>query len=135
MDPLFGLGGGGYPQPSISSARTAPAPSAEDLRIRDTARNFEAAMVATMVESMMVTGKVETFGGGHAEEMWRSFQARAIADQIAAQGGIGLARSVETAMRSYGAAPAPRPEIPPLSEARGSGHPETAADPGISGAR
>lgn len=131
-DPVSGPGGWSPPE---AATRPALAPSREDLRIRETARDFEAAMIATMVESMMVTGKVETFGGGHAEEMWRSFQARAIADQIAAQGGVGLARSVESAMRGYGAAPAPRPEIPPLSEARDSVRPETAADRGISAAR
>jgi peptidoglycan hydrolase FlgJ len=114
----------------------APSPSPEDLRIRRTARAFESSVIATMVESMLATGEVETFGGGHAEQMWRSFQARAIADQIAAQGGIGIARSVEGAMRAYGGAPQPGAgAAPPPIGAEGSADRMKEADRDTSGAR
>jgi hypothetical protein len=41
-------------------------------------------------------------GGGHGEEMWRSFLARAIAEEIAEGGRTGIAQSVETAIAGYG---------------------------------
>jgi Rod binding domain-containing protein len=58
------------------------------------ASEFEAVFLSTVVEGMLKTGQAETFGGGHAEEMWRSVMARAYADQITAAGGIGLAEAV-----------------------------------------
>lgn len=65
------------------------------------ALDFEKQVVTTMVEDMLKTSKVETFGGGHAEEMWRSFLARGIADSIVDSGGIGLAGSVNAAITAY----------------------------------
>lgn len=65
------------------------------------ALDFEKQVVTTMVEDMLKTSKVETFGGGHAEEMWRSFLARGIADSIVDSGGIGIAGSVNAAITAY----------------------------------
>lgn len=65
------------------------------------AREFEAAFLAQAVEEMMRSVKTGDFGGGHGEEMWRSFLARAFADQIAAQDMTGLAGSVEAAITAY----------------------------------
>jgi len=65
------------------------------------AREFEAAFLSQAVEEMLRSVKSGSFGGGHGEEMWRSFLARAFADQIAAQDITGLASSVETAIAAY----------------------------------
>ena len=65
------------------------------------ALDFEKQVLTTMVEDMLKTSKVETFGGGHAEEMWRSFLARGIADSIVDSGGIGLAGSIDSAISAY----------------------------------
>lgn len=89
--PLGALKPGGFPA----------APEALD----PVALDFEKQVVTTMVEDMLKTSKVETFGGGHAEEMWRSFLARGIADSIVDSGGIGLAGSVNTAISAYKANP------------------------------
>lgn len=77
-----------------------PAPEAE-ARI---AREFEAVFLGTIVEEMLRTGQPATFGGGHAEEMWRSFLSRAFADQIAQSGGIGVATGVEANLAAARAA-------------------------------
>jgi Rod binding domain-containing protein len=65
------------------------------------AREFEAAFLTQAVEEMMRSVKTGDFGGGHGEEIWRSFLARAFADQIAAQDMTGLAGSVEAAITAY----------------------------------
>ena len=65
------------------------------------ARSFEAEFLTQAVEEMLNTVKVGTFGGGEGEEMWRSFLARAYADQIAARDITGLAGSVERAIGAY----------------------------------
>jgi peptidoglycan hydrolase FlgJ len=75
-------------QPGPAPARSGPEAEA---RI---AREFEAVFLGTIVEEMLKTGQPATFGGGHGEEMWRSFLARAFADQIAQSGGIGVATGV-----------------------------------------
>lgn len=87
----------------IAPASTAPSGSDQ---VRDAARaprsddadrvakEFEAVFLSTVVEEMLKTGQPQTFGGGHAEEMWRSVMARAYADQITASGGVGLADAV-----------------------------------------
>jgi len=68
------------------------------------AREFEAVFLTQAVEEMMRGVDVGQFGGGQAEETWRSFLARAVADEIAAQGRTGLAQSVQSAIAAYDAA-------------------------------
>jgi flagellar protein FlgJ len=53
------------------------------------------------VDQMLKTVPEGMLGGGHAEEMWRSFLARAIADEIASGGRVGVAQSVEAAIAGY----------------------------------
>lgn len=65
------------------------------------ARDFESVFLTQMVDQMMKTVKLGGMDGGHAEEMWRGFLARAIADQIAATGSTGIAQSVERAISAY----------------------------------
>nr|WP_246253379.1 rod-binding protein [Sulfitobacter maritimus] len=50
---------------------------------------------------MLSTVDVGSFGGGHAEETWRSFLSNAIGESIAEQNSTGIARSIETAMARY----------------------------------
>ncbi len=68
---------------------------------KDTAKEFEAVFLTQAVEEMMKTIDLGSFGGGHAEETWRSFLARAFADQIAGQGGTGISQSVESTIAAY----------------------------------
>lgn len=89
--------------PLPSPALTRPDPSRPG-EIDRAAREFEGVFLATVVEEMLKTGGAPTFGGGHAEEMWRSFLARAYADQLSATGEFGLARSVAASLGSATAA-------------------------------
>ena len=65
------------------------------------AREFEAVFLTQTVEEMFKSVDIGSFGGGSAEETWRSFLARAYADQIAGQGVTGIAQSVEAMIASY----------------------------------
>ncbi len=88
----------------------APASLRADLKVPDeakeTARKFEAMFLSQVVEEMIKTVDVGDYGGGEAEEKWRSFLASAVADQIAEQGGTGIAQTIETAINSYKSAQA-----------------------------
>ncbi len=81
-----------------------PAPAAgqqQEPASKTTAREFEALFLTQAVDEMMKTVDLGSFGGGNAEETWRSFLARAIADEIAGKSSIGLANSVETSIAAY----------------------------------
>lgn len=62
---------------------------------------FEVVFLSQAVEEMMRSTSAGEFGGGHGEEAWRSFLARAFAEQIASTGGTGIARSVAAGISAY----------------------------------
>ena len=88
--------------PAIASS----APSAAELastktreRIKKTAREFEAAFIGQMLGPMFEG--VETsapFGGGPGESAFKSFLTEAIAKQMSAAGGLGLADDLQRQM-------------------------------------
>lgn len=81
----------------VELARTTP----EDETSRRIAREFEAVFLSQAVEEMLKNVDIGSFGGGHAEETWRSFLARAYAEELAAQGTTGIAQGVESTIAAY----------------------------------
>ena len=84
-------------------ASAQPAPEAADVRkreqIKKTAQDFEAAFLGQMLKSMFEG--VETsapFGGGPGESAFKSFLTEAVAKQMAANGGVGLADDLQRQM-------------------------------------
>ena len=71
----------------------------------ETARDFEAMMLGEMVEDLLSTAMPET--GSHGATIWRGFLARALADELADAGTLGIAPTIEGAIERY-AAPAAR---------------------------
>lgn len=67
----------------------------------ESARKFEAMFLGQMVDEMLATVDLGDFGGGHAEETWRSFLSDAIGRSIAEQNSTGIARSIEAAIQRY----------------------------------
>ena len=65
------------------------------------AREFEKMYLTQMIDEMLKEVDIGSFGAGQAEEHWRYFLAEATAEQIAAGGGLGLARQVEQALAAY----------------------------------
>ncbi|WP_439561820.1 rod-binding protein [Roseinatronobacter sp.] len=84
--------------PGFVHAARAAAPTTDEARA---AHEFETVFLSQAVEEMMRGISAGEFGGGHGEEMWRSFMARALAEEIAAHGSIGIARSVEAGIAAY----------------------------------
>lgn len=82
----------------------ARAGAASDDQAKTVARDFEATFLSQVMEEMLKTVDLGALDGGFAEETWRSFLARAYADEMAGQGTTGIAQSVERSIAAYRAA-------------------------------
>lgn len=77
----------------------AAAPNANSARMRATAESFEASFLSEMLKPMFQGLSTDgMFGGGDAEQTWRSFMIDAMAKQTVKAGGIGLADTVMAEM-------------------------------------
>lgn len=75
------------------------APPAATAKMRETAEQFEASFISQMLKPMFEGLKTDgPFGGGDAEQTWRSFMIEAMAKQTVKAGGIGLADQVVAQM-------------------------------------
>ena len=64
-------------------------------KAREQAVALEGVFLNTLVKQMFSGLDASNgFGGGQAEETWRSMQSEILADQIAQSGGIGLADDI-----------------------------------------
>ncbi|MEP3685629.1 MAG: rod-binding protein [Sulfitobacter dubius] len=89
-----------FPIPAPTPSAKA-APTQADAVTAEKAQEFEAMFLGQMVDEMLSTVDIGSFGGGHAEETWRSFLSNAIGESIAEQNSTGIARTIETAMQRY----------------------------------
>ena len=80
------------------AARAGAASESEAKRV---AREFEATFLSQVMEEMLKTVNIGSLSGGYAEETWRTFLARAYADEMAARGTTGIAQSVERSIAAY----------------------------------
>jgi flagellar protein FlgJ len=62
--------------------------------VPETFRKFEGMVLQTFVQSMLPEESESVYGQGLAGDMWKSFLAKEIADQMARSGGIGIADRV-----------------------------------------
>jgi flagellar protein FlgJ len=81
------------------AAQHVPAPKIRGTTTPDaalrTGKNFEQMFLAQMLTPIFDTLPTDgAFGGGHAEQMMRSFQVDSYADTIMRSGGIGLAQNI-----------------------------------------
>ena len=65
------------------------------------AKEFEAMLLSQAVDQMLETVDIGAMGGGFAEKTWRSFLARAIADEISGTGATRISESVQSAIADY----------------------------------
>ena len=89
------------PVDTLSAA--AGATSAKELakrgEIQATSQKFEASFLSVMMQSMFQGVKTpEPFGGGSAEDQFRSLLTEAMAKEVTQAGGVGLASSVQREM-------------------------------------
>lgn len=66
------------------------------------ARDFEALLLGSMLESMFRGVKADgLFGGGQGEETWRSFLLQEYGELMADSGVSGVGQTIERMLRSY----------------------------------
>ncbi|MBL4691838.1 MAG: rod-binding protein [Magnetovibrio sp.] len=84
-------------QASLNTGRALPTinKTASLQKIKETAEDFEAVFISQMLKPMFEGIKSDTmFGGGQAEDMWRSQMMDEYGKTIAKSGGIGIAKAV-----------------------------------------
>lgn len=78
----------GAGMPSIAGAVTPE-------KARQVSEEFEAVFLSQMLKPMFANSDAEApFGGGFAEEMWRSLQVDEYGKAMARAGGVGIADAV-----------------------------------------
>lgn len=81
---------------TLARAEAAGTTPANWLRTRRTAEEFESQFLTQMLSHLFENVEVdETFGGGNAEEMFRSLLVDQYGKQMARAGGIGIADAVQ----------------------------------------
>lgn len=88
--------------PAASPVQTAAQIAAQrenEGRMRKTAEDFEASFLSQMFKPMFEGLNTDApFGGGEAENTWRSFMLDAMAKQTVKAGGIGMTNIVMAEM-------------------------------------
>lgn len=80
---------------STLKANNAIKAARNERQMRDAAESFEAVFISQMLAPMFEGLEVDsTFGGGHAEKIFRSIQIEEMGKAIAKNGGVGIADSV-----------------------------------------
>ena len=85
----------------LAGAPARSGPASDEARA---AKEFEAVFLTQAVDEMLKTVDLGAMSGGHAEETWRSFLARAIADEVAGAGTTSISEGVRAAIDGYRAA-------------------------------
>ena len=103
MDPTTLTGtaalGQGFANQVTSSAAKLNGSNVDVKKARDAAQKFEGFFAGQMMESMMTDMDPDpVFGGGYAEETWRSMLNQEYGKEIAKSGRLGLADGVMKAM-------------------------------------
>ncbi len=98
--------------PALAAAGRTPARAAAvDPKIKQAAQAFEAHFIAALLEQMRKTvPQGGLFGNGPGASTYQWLMDQQLAQAMAAQGGLGLARSIE---QRYDAAPAAGAQVTP----------------------
>ena len=81
---------------TIPAAMATSLPPAQVAKITQSAQQFEAMALSQLLAPMFdtVDSSKGPFGGGEAEAQWKPMLTAELAKQVAAHGGLGLARPV-----------------------------------------
>jgi Rod binding domain-containing protein len=85
----------------VTAAPSRPAVPGDPAKLAKAAQDFEAMAIGELLKPMFDTVNTANgfFGGGSGEEAWKPMLVQEIAKQIAAHGGLGLAKPVYDAMQ------------------------------------
>jgi flagellar protein FlgJ len=92
-------------RPDIAITTAASRPQTD--RLKQTATEFEAAILTELLQAAGAGQTASDFGGGAGEEQFASFLLRAQVERIAERGGIGLAELALRAMMGRSATDGP----------------------------
>ena len=86
--------------PPAQAAIRHPGANADPAQVEKAAKRFEAMAIGQLLEPIFKTVDMAhgLFGGGAGEQMWWPMLVQAIAKQIEARGGLGLAKPIYEAM-------------------------------------
>jgi Rod binding domain-containing protein len=86
--------------PRAPATPATPAGGADDARLREAARAFEAMAIGALLAPMFETIDLSKgpFGGGAGEAAWKPILIEQMAKKMTAAGGLGLSRSIHEAM-------------------------------------
>lgn len=101
-----------------SAAALASSRAAADA-VPETFRKFEGMVLQTFIQSMLPQDAEAVYGSGLAGDMWKSFMATEIANQMARAGGIGIADRVLGAHYMAGEDKVPVAGLPGSAEKTG----------------
>ncbi|MEK7802443.1 MAG: rod-binding protein [Pseudomonadota bacterium] len=80
-----------------SGAIVAPTATADKLKAKQAAKDFEAVFITEMMKPMFESIEVDdTFGGGKGEEVFRGLLTQEYGKMFSQKGGIGLAAHVQS---------------------------------------
>lgn len=88
-------------QPSLAKSRDL---SADEARMLETARAFEASFLADVLENSGINAMPDSFGGGAGEDAFSSLLTREYGRLLAERGGVGLAEQVFELLKQRSAA-------------------------------
>lgn len=97
----------GLPLPAVQTPSTTAVPAvprlsaaADPARVMKAAQDFEAMAIGQLLQPMFQTVDLSEseFGGGAGEKAWEPMLVQEFAKDMAAHGGIGLAKPVYEAM-------------------------------------
>lgn len=77
------------PVPATASA-TSAAPGSQEAKIRETARDFEALLIAQILNSFRGENDDDPLGGGSSSSTMMEFAGQHLAEVMSRQGGLGL---------------------------------------------
>lgn len=84
---------------TANAANRASGLTDDQKRAKETSDNFESLFIGQMLEHMMQGVEVDPeFGGGHAEEMWKSMLNQEYGKHIVNSGGLGISKQVMDSM-------------------------------------
>ncbi len=84
-----------FATPNYASITKTSAPTPADNKIQEKAEELEGVFLNTLMSQMFSSLESDgLFGGGHAEETWRSMQSEQYADILSQSGGVGMADQI-----------------------------------------
>jgi peptidoglycan hydrolase FlgJ len=102
--PRTGVPWSAQPNPDAVLTRFRAAATLAAPRPKGTpAQQFEAFALQTFVDSMLPQHATAVFGKGNAGAIWKSMLAEQLGAQLAAAGGVGIARMIDAAHPEGGA--------------------------------